>query len=166
MKTLKQTINEKLILSTNKRKYNYTPQNRNQLIDIIDKKSEKDNVIDVSDIDISQLIRPKLSLVFCYNSNITEINGLDTWDTSEIETMHGMFQECSNLRKINLSTWDVSKVRRFDGMFDGCFYLEDIGDISNWKIQDGAYCVEMFKGCNAKFVNKYKKYFKKNILEI
>lgn len=131
-----------------KKSYTFFPKNSKQLYDIIQKKiNETPTVIYVGDIDISGIEDKKLALAFAYESDLTEIKGLENWDTRHIEKMYQMFQQCTNLKRIDLSTWDVSNVMRFDGMFDGCSNLEYIGDISKWKINNKSNTTNMFKNC-------------------
>jgi surface protein len=159
VKKLNNYIQEKLILT--KHNVIFMPETRLQLMDIIEDKCRESNIIDVSDIDISNLKRSSLGLIFSYNTNLEEVTGLDTWDVGEIKKMHQMFYECENLKKIDISNWDISNVERFDGMFGECKNLEDIGDISNWKIKDNADVSGILKNTNFNFKTKYMKYFRK-----
>ena len=149
MKNLHQYIIEKIKISNNNMvSYKYTPLTRQQLIDIIDEKiKENPKIIDVSDIDISQLNKKNIGLVFSYN-DIEEIHGLENWDVSEIIKMNELFSYCEFLKYVNgIEEWDVSNVKRFDGMFSNCRSLENL-DISKWNISKDAQTEGMFDKCN------------------
>ena len=165
MKSLILYINEKLkITNDNIEPINTIyPKNRLELLDIIDDRGK--NVIeymDVSDIDLSDYV-DNLGIIFYLNDNLTEIDGLETWDVSHVKKMHQMFQNCTKLKRIDLSTWDVSNVIRFDGMFDGCNNLEYIGDLSKWKIDKDADLTKMFNGCPDKLIKSLPKHILERI---
>lgn len=135
-------------------KYKYFPKNRRELSDIIDNKLDNNKeYIDVSDIDISNLDKQNIGLIFSHYDHIEVIDGFEYWNTTNIKKMYQMFQGCTNLKRIDLSNWDVSNVERFDGMFDKCNSLETIGDVSNWKISKNADIDHMFTDCPLKFIN-------------
>ena len=167
MKTLNDYIFEKLkITKDNIRSYQdpiYFPKNRNELMDIIEKKIQDNRkCIDVSDISLSDLGKKTLGISF-YSLDIEEIIGLESWDVKDIKTMHQLFQKCKNLKKIDLSTWNVSQCERFDGMFDGCENLTDIGDISDWKISPNADMTGMFNYCPKELIEKLPKHILKRL---
>ena len=90
MKTLKDTILEKLIINKNTkfRKLNYHPKNRKELQDLIEElmKERGDNA-DLNDIDTS-------SITDMYQLFLrSEFNGdISKWDVSSVEDMKEMFK--------------------------------------------------------------------------
>ncbi|MDF7663371.1 BspA family leucine-rich repeat surface protein [Bifidobacterium sp. ESL0763] len=72
---------------------------------------------------------------------LTEIKGLDDWDTSAVTNMDDTFRidndgkNGSQLTSIgDLSGWDMSNVTRTVTMFDNDTKLTNIGDLSNWNL--------------------------------
>ena len=69
-----------------------------------------------------------------WNSNrltaIEKYGEINTWDTSEITDMRGLFKSKSFIND-DISNWDVSKVSNMSGMF---YKSPFIGDISNWNV--------------------------------
>lgn len=53
---------------------------------------------------------------FRNSTALTTINGMDSWDTSNITDLSLMFYQCSNFNQ-NLGSWNVSNVTSFYGMF-------------------------------------------------
>jgi surface protein len=47
--------------------------------------------------------------MFSYCTNLTTINRINEWNTSDIISIQAMFQECTNLN-IDISNWDVTNV--------------------------------------------------------
>lgn len=159
MKRVITYIQEKLKIS--KKYFRYYPKTRMELTDIIDKKLEDNHniderglkIIDVSDIDISNINRNNISCIFAYYDNIKEIQGLENWDVSGILKMHELFKECKNLEYIKgIENWDVSNVIDFCGIFAKCESLQNL-DLSNWKVQKSAKTTGMFDGCNKNMIN-------------
>ncbi len=165
METLFNYIHEKLkITKKNFPSIKHYPKNRNALMDIIEKKvygesgKESNKIIDVSDIDISDINPKSLGIIFSYYEEVEEIKGLEYCDVSEIIKMHELFGNCKNLKYINgIEDWDVSNCDRFDGMFLNCESLKNL-DLSNWEIKETAKVSGMFEGCNTGNINmNYKK---------
>ena len=78
---------------------------------------------------------------------LTSIVGLDSFDTSEVETMGAMFEGCGKLTNIDLSSFNTHKVKNMRYMFAGCSSLTNI-DVSNFdtsKVEDMSF---MFYECN------------------
>ena len=152
MKQLSTYINEKLVLNKNtfKKHYNYFPNTRDELKDIIKqliKERKNKRVIDLNDIDTSKITDMK---GLFYNLPITEID-ISGWDVSNVTDMATMFFECEKLESIgNLNNWDVSKVKYMTYMFYYCRKLKDVGDISDWDISKVENMNKMFLGSGIK----------------
>lgn len=101
--------------------------------------------IDVSDWDLENV--DYLSGIFVDNSNLTRIDGLDTWDVSGIHTIKLLFMKCPKIKSIDLSTWNLSNCIRFRRLFKQCQSLEYIGDTSNWGLDNCTTLAGLFEGC-------------------
>ena len=77
--------------------------------------------------------------------NLTTINGIDQWDTSNVTEMNNMFTYCISLKTLNLSSFNTSNVRDMEYMFMRCENLETL-DISNFEINDINFR-NMFENC-------------------
>lgn len=80
-------------------------------------------------------------------ANLTEIIGLERFDTSNVWNMQGMFSGCTNTINLNVSTFDTSKVVFMQGMFNGCWSLASI-DVSNFNTANVTSMSYMFKECS------------------
>lgn len=85
--------------------------------------------INVSEIDISNIFG--LNSFFEKCANLTTIVGLDSFNTSHIINMGGMFSNCKKIESINLSSFDTSSVTDMATMFLDCESLKKL-DLSNF----------------------------------
>ena len=81
----------------------------------------------------------------CY-MNLREINGLDNFNTSNVETMYGMFYLCHNLTTINIEGFDTSKVNNMREMFVCCNRVTEL-NISNFNTSNVTTMWRMFWNC-------------------
>ena len=113
MKSLTQFIQEKLTIK--KSKYNYFPESKEELKEIIKNRiKEKGNKVDLNDIDVSNII--DMSSLFeeiDFNGNISK------WDVSNVTNMERMFYGCKSFNQ-DISNWNVSKVKYKSDMFNDC----------------------------------------------
>ena len=124
MKSLATYITEKMIYTksnTNNIKYDYHPETKEELKDIIDKLVDEQSMEDVID--------------------------LNSIDTSEITDMSGLFHKFEGILKIDVSKWDVSNVDNMDSMFKGCINLEEIIGIEKWDVSNVENMEDMFYEC-------------------
>ena len=84
------------------------------------------SILDVSNIDVSKL--SQLNNAF-YNCKATTITGLNTWDTSNVTNMSGMFNN-SSATSLDLSNWNTGNVISTGYMFSGSSVVSL--DLSNW----------------------------------
>ena len=132
MKSLVQYIQEKLIIkkSTTKKSkivdYNYFPQTKKELQDIILKRIEEEgNAVDLNDIDVSNIT--DMSYLFAD----LDFNGdIPSWDVSNVTNMNCMFSNCRYFNQ-DISKWDVSNVETMERMFE---FSEFNGNISKWNV--------------------------------
>ena len=96
---------------------------------------------------------PDVDLNFIDTSLITDMSYLfeglfianikiDEWDTSNVEDMSGMFEDCYNFTGTGLGKWDVSNVYNMSHMFEGATVFNrnlPNWDISNVKRMDGIF---------------------------
>ena len=147
MKSLEQFIQEKLKVSK-KSKEPIVVKSLFDLKYIVSKRyMENEEVIDMSDIDISELT--DISGIFSKCKNLRTIIGIEDWDTKEILNMREMFEDCYNLHDIgDLSGWDTSNVKYMTHMFYECKNLECKG-IDDWNVENVRDISEMFYGCKS-----------------
>ena len=149
MKTLSKYIQEKLVIK--KSKYNYFPETKKELINIIKQRIEAEgNECNLNDIDVSKL--KDMSNLF---AEIPNFNGdISEWDVSNVTDMRDMFYGCSNFNQ-DISNWDVSKVTNMSFMFYWCESFNK--DISSWDVSNVKDKRYMFWDCLIK--DKYKPKF-------
>ena len=154
MKSLKNYIQEKLIIKKNKNKsnnnYKYFPNTKEELKDIIVKRIKAEgNEVDLNDIDVSKIT--DMSSLFEYldfNGNISE------WDVSNVTDMSFMFFGCDVFNQ-DISNWDVSNVTDMRYMFCDCKSFNH--DISSWDVSNVKRISNIFDDCSIE--EKYKPKF-------
>ena len=87
-----------------------------------------------------------LSYMFYHCTNLTTINGIDTWDTSNVTNMKYMFYDCYHLTSLDLSNFDTSNVTDMSYMFRYCDGLTSL-DLSNFDTSSVTNMQYMFGGC-------------------
>lgn len=78
---------------------------------------------------------------------LTTLDGLSSFNTSQVGNMSFMFNGCSSLTSLDLSSFNTSGVKYMNNMFEGCSSLTSL-DLSSFvtsKVEDMSY---MFKGCS------------------
>lgn len=80
--------------------------------------------------------------------HIKEINGMNMLDTSNVQSMLQMFQECEALEQIDLSGFDTKRVTNMSGMFNWCSSLTSI-DLSGFDTSNLEALTFMFSECGA-----------------
>ena len=155
MKKLDKYILEKLKIDKDLKFKSVHPKNKRELRIIIEDRLKKSDIIDLSDIDISD-VENLNNLFFGINPKIVDIS---YWDTSHIKDFSGMFKECTKLKsiygienldmrnavtlknmflkcesleKLDLEKWRFENLEDITGLFFGCLKLTDVGDISSW----------------------------------
>ncbi len=78
--------------------------------------------------------------------SLTNIEGLEYLNTSEVTNMVGMFYECRNLTSLDLSGFDTSNVTAMDRMFMWCTRLTDV-NISGFDSSKVNSMSDMFREC-------------------
>ena len=113
MKPLTHYIQKKLVIK--KSKYNYFPQTKEELKDIINQRIRQEgNEVDLNNIDVSKIT--DMSSLF----KDTNFNGdISNWDVSNVKDMSNMFSGCESFN-YDISNWDVSNVKNMHHMFFRC----------------------------------------------
>ena len=88
------------------------------------------------------------SYLFSNFNNLISINGLSNFNTSEVTSMVGMFNNCSSLKSLDLSNFNTSKVTSMHHMFGGCSSLKSL-DLSNFNTSKVTSMTEMFYSCSS-----------------
>ena len=78
--------------------------------------------------------------------SVTEIKFNNCIDTTDVETMDGMFDNCSALKNIDFAGFETKKVTTFSRMFKNCKSFETI-DISALNSENVTDFSRMFEGC-------------------
>ena len=94
--------------------------------------------------DISNVIDG--SMMFS-SRGLESIEGLQTIDTSSLESMGYMFYDCFNLTSLDLSNFITSKVSNMNYMFANCKSLNAL-DLSNFNVSKVVKMFGMFSGCS------------------
>ena len=88
----------------------------------------------ITKVDVSCLVTSKTkdtNHLFSGLYKITEIVGLESFDTSNVTRMDNMFNECMSLQSLDLRNFDTSKVINMKYMLGVCTSLQYL-DISGW----------------------------------
>ena len=98
--------------------------------------------------DIVVYANPNSSYTFYKLTNLTDISGMEYFDTSNVTSMHYMFYQCSSLTALDVSHFDTSKVIYMWAIFDGCSKLATL-DVSNFDTSKLTYMNSMFSNCSS-----------------
>ena len=84
---------------------------------------------------------------FCNYGELTQIEGFQYLNTSEVKDMSGMFYGCSGLTSLDLSRFNTQNVTDMRAMFYGCSGLTSL-DLKNFNTQNVTNMQSMFFGCS------------------
>ncbi|WP_104742134.1 BspA family leucine-rich repeat surface protein [Helicobacter ailurogastricus] len=126
----------------------YCPQSKEEL-----KKLVADESVHLGEIDISQIT--DLSFVFSHATGgggggyapafeRQNFEGLETWDTSHVTNMRGMFYRAI-LFNHDISSWNVSRVRDMGLMFCKCGLFNQ--PLNSWNVSNVELMEYMFRNC-------------------
>lgn len=101
--------------------------------------------LDVTGLDISKANFMDATFQGC--TNLEEIIGLNTWDTSNITNLYFTFADCLNLKSLDLSNWDTSNMNSMSGAFYNCLNLTSL-DLSSFDTSKVLGTYRMFGGCS------------------
>ena len=89
-----------------------------------------------------------MSLMFLGCENLDKLNL--SFDTHNVTNMHGLFQECFLLKKLDLRTFITDKVNDMSNMFSKCCRLEEILiDPKKFKTKEVTNMNRMFLDCHS-----------------
>lgn len=103
------------------------------------------NSCDISKLDTSNVT--SMTYMFYKCEGMATIQFPETFNTSKVESMSGMFSLCGALTSIDLKGFDTSHVARMSYMFQGCTALTSL-DISNFDASSLQYAYWMFEDCD------------------
>ena len=84
---------------------------------------------------------------FCNYGALTQIEGFQYLNTSEVKDMSGMFYGCSGLTSLDVSNFNTQNVTDMRVMFYGCSGLTSL-DVSNFNTQNVTDMRAMFRYCS------------------
>ena len=90
----------------------------------------------------------KLSNTFTGCSALTEIKGIENFDTSNVTTMYQTFHNCISLTSLDLSNWDTTNVTTMNEMFKDCNNLTSL-DVSGFDTSKVTNMNGMFLNCSS-----------------
>lgn len=79
-------------------------------------------------------------------TSITTINGINTWDTSNVTVTTGMFFDCTNFNS-NISNWNVNNIVDMQGMFQNASSFNQ--NIGGWNVSNVINMSLMFQNAIA-----------------
>ena len=83
-------------------------------------------------------------------SSLTEINGLENINTSSLESISSLFEDCPSLQTIDLSKFNPQNLKgmAMGSLFKGCSSLKEI-DLSHLKTGEVTSMSNLFSGCSS-----------------
>ena len=94
---------------------------------------------------INKIVPKYTAFWFGECSILTDIKGLNNLDTSNVESMAGMFENCNALQTLDVSSFDTSNVKNMSFMFDWCNSLSSLNcNFDTRNVEDMSY---MFDWC-------------------
>ena len=90
---------------------------------------------------------PNASYLFAGFTNLKTIYFGDSFDTSNVTDMTGMFSNCQSITSLDLSCFNTSKVTNMTRMFDKCSSLVYL-DLSYFHASSATTTTNMFKNCD------------------
>ena len=109
--------------------------------------ANKLTAIDVSSFDTSKVkIMSGMFSGYDGDMSLTEIKGLEKFNTTNVTTMKSMFQSCISLKALDLSNFDTSNVTDMSHMFTQCKSLTNL-NISKFNTSKVTNMRYMFNEC-------------------
>ncbi|WP_157455701.1 bacterial Ig-like domain-containing protein [Carnobacterium maltaromaticum] len=105
--------------------------------------SQLSTIENITNFDTSQVTN--MSLMFEKCNSLTHLD-LTSFDTSQVTEMMYMFENCSSLIDLNITQFDTSKVTTMHAMFDGCKSLTNL-DVSKFDTSNLISMLWMFASC-------------------
>ena len=90
------------------------------------------------------------SNLFFEVTSLSDISGLETWDTSNAKNFSNLFSGCVQLSNLYpLQKWETFSVINFSCLFMNCTSLKDISPLKYWKTSNGNFFSYLFYNCNS-----------------
>ena len=95
-----------------------------------------------------------MAKMFAKMTSLTDISGLEYFDTSDVNDMNRMFQDCASLSDLSpLANWDVSSVTDMTFMFGANppreMSISDLSPLANWDVSNVTSLDSIFKYCKS-----------------
>ena len=120
----------------------YTPKDSTELF--LGMKAVKS--IDTTNLNTS---RTEIFSSFMKDCNVlTEVIGVENWNTSKATMMDQVFNNCWVLDNLDLTKWDVTNVTNMKNMFRYCHALKNF-DASTWYLPNVGDMAQMFLNCKS-----------------
>ena len=103
----------------------------------------------ISKVNIINKLYPKNMNEWFIGLNVSYIEGISNIDTSSCTDLSGLFYDCMNLQRIDLSGFDTSNVTSMANMFHECRQLTNINFGNNFNTQNVTQMNGMFNNCYA-----------------
>lgn len=100
--------------------------------------------INLGGLDISKMTN--IGYMFRGCSNLIEIQGINNLNLSSVTQMTGIFQNCTNLTKLDLNNWNMPKLTYSYQFFHSCSKLIEL-KVSNWNTSKFTDMRGMFTNC-------------------
>lgn len=92
--------------------------------------------------------RPTTTRLWFSYMQMTDIQGIEYLNTSEVKDMSYMFSDCRHLREVDVSGFNTSKVTSMTSMFDRCKSLKSL-DLSHFATSEVSNMSAMFEDCDS-----------------
>lgn len=110
-------------------------------------KNEKANITEVVFMPSFSKARPTSTRSWFEGmTKLSNIEGMENLNTSEVTTMSYMFYNCQSLKSIDLEFLDTHNTTQMNNMFQYCTALEKI-DLSHFDTTSNSSFLRMFQGC-------------------
>ena len=102
---------------------------------------------------------------FCNYDVLTQIEGLEYLNTSEVKDMSGMFYGCSGLTSLDVKNFNTQNVTNMGGIFSRCSGLISL-DVKNFNTQNVTDMWAMFSGCSGLTSLDVKNFYTQNVTDM
>lgn len=92
------------------------------------------------------IANPDSSCLFLFLDALTEVSGLENFNTQYVTNMEDMFVYCRSLEYLDLDTFNTSNVTNFNTMFSFCLKLKSV-NLSSFNTKKSTKMIGMFNKC-------------------
>ena len=99
-------------------------------------------------VDVSNLVTGACTDIICMFDgcvDLTSIQGLDTWDVSNVSKCHQVFYYCCSMQAIDVGNWKMSPSGTIQAMFFKCSSLREL-DLSGFDLAAVTQAYGLFEG--------------------